>query len=133
MRKKVLDVGQCSFDHASIARQLQSAFGAVVRQADDWTEALDRLQNEAFHLILVNRKLDCDGGDGIRLICSLKQQREYAGIPTMLVSNYAEAQRAAVAAGAVPGFGKAELGSDRTLDLLRNWLADDDESPTKQE
>ena len=40
----------------------------------------------------------------------------------MLVSNYADAQQAAVAAGAIEGFGKAELGADETEEKLRAVL-----------
>jgi hypothetical protein len=37
----------------------------------------------------------------------------------MLVSNFPEAQAAALAAGALPGFGKKALGSATTPPLLR--------------
>jgi hypothetical protein len=40
----------------------------------------------------------------------------------MLVSNYADAQQAAVAAGALPGFGKRELGTPRVSQLIRDAL-----------
>jgi hypothetical protein len=40
----------------------------------------------------------------------------------MLVSNYPDAQAAAVAAGALPGFGKRELGSARIPELIRSAL-----------
>jgi hypothetical protein len=40
----------------------------------------------------------------------------------MLVTNYKEHQDAAVAAGAVRGFGKLEYGEPRTLQTLRSFL-----------
>jgi hypothetical protein len=40
----------------------------------------------------------------------------------MLVSNYPEAQAAAVAAGGVPGFGKREIGQPRVAQLIREAL-----------
>jgi hypothetical protein len=43
----------------------------------------------------------------------------------MLVSNHADAQAEAEAAGAKPGFGKAELGSSKSLEALRAILAPD--------
>ena len=46
-----------------------------------------------------------------------------AALPVMLVSNYPDAQQEAQAAGAVPGFGKAQVSSPETLDLLRTYLA----------
>jgi hypothetical protein len=42
----------------------------------------------------------------------------------MLVSNYADAQQAAVAAGALPGFGKREIGTPKVKELLRSALAE---------
>jgi hypothetical protein len=40
----------------------------------------------------------------------------------MLVSNHEDAQRAAVEAGAVPGFGKAALGHPAMLARMGNYL-----------
>jgi hypothetical protein len=40
----------------------------------------------------------------------------------MLVSNYPDAQAAAVAAGAVPGFGKREIGTPRVAQVIREAL-----------
>ena len=40
----------------------------------------------------------------------------------MLVSNYADAQREAVEAGAEPGFGKASLGRPEMLGKIRPIL-----------
>ena len=41
----------------------------------------------------------------------------------MLISNYPEAQEAAVNAGAMPGFGKREIGTLRVVKLLQEALA----------
>jgi len=43
-------------------------------------------------------------------------------VKAMLVSNYPEAQAAAVAEGALPGFGKREIGTPRVGELLREAL-----------
>ncbi len=40
----------------------------------------------------------------------------------MLVSNYPDAQAAAVANGALPGFGKREIGSPRVIELIKGAL-----------
>jgi hypothetical protein len=42
----------------------------------------------------------------------------------MLVSNYADAQADAVKAGALPGFGKRELGSPKVVQLLKEALGE---------
>ena len=74
-------------------------------------------------LLLVNRVLDYgfEYEEGVALIARLRQS--HPNIRTMLVSNYAEAQQAAVAAGALPGFGKREIGTPRVKELLTSALA----------
>ncbi len=108
--KRVLSVGQCMADHGSIRRVLSQQFGAEVVPADSIDEALERLRGGGFDLVLVNRVFDADGTSGVDLVRRVKADPELAAVPVMLVSNYADAQEQAVAAGAVPGFGKASLG-----------------------
>ena len=78
---------------------------------------------EQFDLILVNRVFDTDGGNGIDMIRSWAEKKSAGETPIMLVSNYEDAQQSAIAAGAVPGFGKGSLGTETMLDLLRPHLA----------
>jgi CheY-like chemotaxis protein len=73
--------------------------------------------------VLVNRKLDADSSDGIDVLRAIKEDAALAALPVMLVSNYPDAQQEAQAAGAVPGFGKAQVSSPETLELLRTYLA----------
>ncbi|MEM0915972.1 MAG: hypothetical protein AAGK09_15360, partial [Planctomycetota bacterium] len=80
---------------------------------------------DAGSLLLVNRVLigsfDTDGG--IELI-----ERALGGEDppvAMLVSNYADAQAAAIGAGARPGFGKSELGHAETARRLREAIGAD--------
>ena len=49
-------------------------------------------------------------------------RRLYPELKAMLISNYPDAQAAAVAEGALPGFGKRELGSLRVAELIRGAL-----------
>jgi hypothetical protein len=58
---------------------------------------------------------------GVEMIRTLRQTRP--NLKMILVSNYPEAQQAAEAAGALPGFGKKELGTPRVADLIRDTLA----------
>ena len=51
---------------------------------------------------------------------------EYADLPVMIITNYAEHQAAAVALGAVEGFGKLELHSPETRTKLSAILASDE-------
>ena len=58
--KRVLSVGQCFADHGVITRTLEKHFAAEVVPAEDAAEALARLRQEAFDLVLENRILDRD-------------------------------------------------------------------------
>lgn len=123
MAKRVLDVGQCGFDHGAIRRLIEDEFAAEVFQAHGLNDALARLKNEPFDLVLINRKLDADYSDGLAVVRAIKADASLAGTPVMLVSNYPDAQDEAVAAGAVPGFGKAELNQPATREKLRQVLS----------
>jgi two-component system chemotaxis response regulator CheY len=121
--KRVLSVGQCGADHAAIARALGREFAAEVVAADTADEALARLRQGGFALVLVNRVFDADGGAGLDLVRRVKADGALQGVAVMLVSNYEDAQEQAVGAGAEPGFGKAALGHPRTAARLRPFLA----------
>jgi CheY-like chemotaxis protein len=123
MTKRVLDVGQCVPDHAAITRLLRG-MGVEVAQADGLTDTLDQLRRQSFSLVLVNRKLDFDYSDGMEIIRAIKEDAALAEVPIMLVSNYPEYQQQAIAAGAIAGFGKAELGKPETADKLRAVLGE---------
>lgn len=124
MSKRVLDVGQCGPDHSAIRRLLEARFGAQVVQAHGLTDTLAELRREPCALVLVNRKLDADYTDGLAIIKALKAAADLKDVPVMLVSNYADAHAEAVAAGALVGFGKAELGKRETEDKLRAVIGD---------
>jgi CheY-like chemotaxis protein len=120
--KRVLDVGQCGFDHGAISHLIRRQFEAEVAQADDLDDALAQLRVGSFDLVLVNRMLDADASDGLELIRQIKADPQLASIPVMLVTNYAEYQQQALAAGAELGFGKVELAADSTRKRLEKFL-----------
>ena len=91
--------------------------------ADLADEALRLIAAQPLDLVLINRVLDADGSDGMEILRSIRQQAAYAAVPVMLVSNYAEWQTKAVAAGALPGFGKAELNRPETREKLAAVLS----------
>jgi len=122
--RRVLSVGQCFADHSSIRRTLEQHFAVEVIPAATMAEVRARLQQERYDLILVNRIFDADGVSGLALIEILKQEEKSRHLPVMLVSNYEDAQREAVAQGALPGFGKASLGQPQMLGRLQNVLGD---------
>jgi two-component system chemotaxis response regulator CheY len=118
----VLSLGQCSADQAAISGLLRSQFGADVTAAHTFEDAVARLRQGDFALVLVNRVLDHDGRPGLDFIDQLRQDERLRDTPVMLVSNYEDAQQEAVARGARPGFGKSALRQPDTLDRLRAVL-----------
>src|SRR5437588_11921476 len=114
MPKKVVLVGHCGPD-SSFLRIAVSKVGRDVQvvSADDSAELNQLLDADGVDLLLLNRQLDYgfDQDEGVALIPKLREK--YPQLKLMLVSNYPEAQAAAVAAGALPGFGKREIGSAR--------------------
>lgn len=120
--KRVLDVGNCVPDHSAITSFLTSRFDCEVLQADKADDALAVLRKQDVDLIVVNRKLDCDYTDGIEVIRQIKADPALAKIPVMLITNYEEHQDAAMAMGAVRGFGKLEYGKPETSERLQAIL-----------
>ena len=121
--KKVVLVGHCGADssYLRIAVHSAGAAGVSVVAADD-QESLDAVLQNGAELVLINRVLDWgfDAEEGVALIARLRQTHPH--VKTMLISNYAESQAAAVAAGALPGFGKREIGTPKVKQLLQDAL-----------
>ena len=92
---------------------------AEIISADD-NAAMDRALEQGVDLILFNRELayGFEPDAGVEMIRSLKAK--HPNMRMMLVSNYPDAQAAAAAAGALPGFGKRDIGSPRVKNLLRD-------------
>jgi CheY-like chemotaxis protein len=120
---KVLDVGNCDHDHGNIRRMLTTQFNANVAQAHAASDTLEKLRNEQFDLVLINRQLDHDFSSGLEVLKQIKQDDVLADTPVMLITNYAEHQDTAVALGALRGFGKRELNSEETRLKLSTVLA----------
>ena len=122
MKKRVLDVGNCSPDHEAIRRLIEEQFEAEVAQAHGWNDAAEQLGRQSFDLVLVNRLLDRDGREGLEIIRHIKSDERLRAIPVMLVTNYEEHQQQAVEAGALPGFGKRSIREPETVEKLRTLL-----------
>ena len=119
MVKRVLDVGQCGFDHQSIKVLIES-LGARVERAIGASDAMRLLKAAKFDLVLVNRICE-DGTSGFDLIERIVHE-EHGGVPVMLVSNYPDSQGQAIKLGALPGFGKKYLADPATRTMLRDIL-----------
>lgn len=122
MKKTVLDVGNCTIDHAAIEQMIGKNFQAHVLRALGPEDAIEVLRNTPVDLVLVNRRLHSDYSDGVALIRQIKSDPDLAQTPVMLVSDHSRYQHRAVEAGAEPGFGKSELSSPETPGRLRRFL-----------
>lgn len=122
MPKRVLDVGNCGPDFATIEGFLSDRFQCEVAQAHGADDALEQLRRGEFDLVLVNRKLDQDYSDGIEVIKQIKADDALKGVPVMLVTNFPEHQDAAMEIGAERGFGKLELEKPETAERLEKVL-----------
>ena len=123
MSKKVVLVGHCGPDASYLRMAVGSADrGIQVFMADD-IEELGALLARGVDLVLLNRELGwgVDQSGGVDVIATLR--KTHPQVKTMLVSNYPDAQAAALAAGAEPGFGKREIGSPRVARLIRAALS----------
>lgn len=112
-------VGHCGPDTYLLKSAVQRAVpGAAVVSAES-RAALESLVG-AGSVLLINRVIeedDFDTSSGIELI---RWVRSLQGEPVaLLISNHADAQAEAEAAGASQGFGKKEVNSARAADALR--------------
>jgi hypothetical protein len=118
----VVLVGHCGPDAWLLRNALARALPQARIVAVDDDRDL-RVHFRPDRLLLVNRVLDgaFANDDGIQLI------RDAASAPDpprlMLISNYADAQAAAIEAGALPGFGKKNVYDEATVKLLRDACA----------
>jgi CheY-like chemotaxis protein len=123
MTKHLLDVGQCVPDHTTIRNYLTSRFDVDVTRVHGPEDTFAELRKQKYDLVLINRKLDRDYSDGLEILKQIKADPELSDTPVMLVTNYADHQDAAVAAGAERGFGKLEFDQPETAEKLAKFLA----------
>ncbi len=118
MSKKVILVGHCGPDSSYLRMAVQRADrSAVIKAVDDPRELEHALQGGAA-LVLLNRELGYGFNDlmGVDLVREL--HTKHPNLKVMLVTNYPDVQAEAIANGALPGFGKRELGTPRVSQLL---------------
>ena len=122
MPHSVILVGHCDVDGPRLQREIAAALPGTDVVRVNSTADLRRTSTGHADLFLVNREpvgFDEDGLDIIRQI-----HGGHPEVKVMLVSDYPEAQEAAVQAGALPGFGKSELGSECLTDTVKQALGE---------
>tara|TARA_R110002094_G_scaffold157474_1_gene143801 strand:+ start:283 stop:675 length:393 start_codon:yes stop_codon:yes gene_type:complete len=124
MAKTLVDCGNCGPDFNAIRQMVTSHFDAAVLQTHGAEDTIELLKKRNVDLVTVNRKLDRDYTDGLDVIKQIKSDPDLAKVPVMLVTNYDEHQEAAMSEGAERGFGKLEIGSDKTIEQLKPYLVD---------
>jgi len=124
MLKRIALIGHCGPDSSYLRMAVSRAARDTTVVAIDSEEELQQAIDDGVDLLLINRKLDYgfDESEGVAVIRRLRA--EHPELRMMLVSNYPEAQAAALAAGALPGFGKRDIGSPRATELIRDALSD---------
>lgn len=121
-QKHVVLVGHCSPDSSHLTMALRSAVpqAKITRVVDD--AGVDRVLKEGADLLLVNRAMEHGYSEAIGTDYIRKLKGTHPSVKMMLVSNFADAQEAAVKEGALPGFGKGNLMTDETKRRLQDAL-----------
>lgn len=121
--KKVLDVGNCDPDHATVTAFLTKHFDVEVGRAKLPADTMAQLKAASYDLVVINRKLDEDYTDGIKILKQIKADPATKDVPVMLITNLPEHQDAAIAAGALRGFGKLEYNDPATAERVAAVLS----------
>lgn len=123
--KEVYLVGHCGADAMSLQMAIKAAVDDAaslkIRTAVHTDDNVLNAGSET--LLLINRELGnvLNRKTGVELIRQLKQRDDPPRM--MLISNYADAQADAQAAGALPGFGKSHIHSPDTKAKLEAALS----------
>jgi DNA-binding NarL/FixJ family response regulator len=122
MPHSVILVGHCGVDGPRLQREISSRIPGTDVIRVNSTADLQRTLNDRADLFLVNREPVGFDEDGLEIIRDIREEHPDAKV--MLVSDYPDAQEAAVREGALPGFGKSEMGSESLTDTVRQALGD---------
>jgi len=120
-KRKVLLVGHCGFDNQKIQNMLENNFDVEVAKVQSFEDAKELLEKENFHLALINRVENFDGQSGLELIKKLGDSGKI-NAQLMLITDYPDSMKEAVACGAVKGFGKNAINDIATIENLKSIL-----------
>jgi DNA-binding NtrC family response regulator len=120
MSKRILLVGHCGIDGPRLEDELSRALPGTEVERVNSDEDLRRAVGEGAELLLVNREPVGFDAEGLEIIRQVKKLSPDCKV--MLVSDHDDAQQQAAKAGALPGFGKRELGSPRLAAHVKRAL-----------
>lgn len=121
-KKKVVLIGHCGPDSSFLKSAIRTADREAEVLAAEDEATLRGVLKQGVDLLLFNRELGYGFAEELGVDVIRRLKKEFPGTKMMLVSNYEDAQAAAVSAGALPGFGKRELGSPRAGQVLGEAL-----------
>ena len=122
MTHRIVLVGHCGVD----APRLEAAVSKILPRADvvsvNSEERLQEVCEDGADLLLINRQLPFgfESEEGVELMHDIQQM--HPEVKMMLVSDRPDAQEEALRAGAVEGFGKADLGTSKIAEILKDAL-----------
>src|SRR4051812_42759128 len=110
MPQQIFLVGHCNIDGPRLQREISTKLPKtdVIRVNSD--QDLERAADSPQAVLLVNREPVGFDRDGLDIVRDVRQSRPNTRL--MLVSDFEDAQQEAQQLGALPGFGKSEIGSD---------------------
>ena len=118
---RILLVGHCGVDGPRLQSEIRSFLkGANVERVNSDSD-LRRACEDGADLLLVNREPLGFETEGLDLIKQVR--KDFPDQKVMLVSDHADAQQEAEAAGALRGFGKGDIGSPTLADAVKQALA----------
>ena len=120
MSKRILLVGHCGVDGPRLKDELSRALKGVEVERINSEADLEQAVGKGADLLLVNREPVGFEGEGLEIIRKVKSENPDCKV--MLVSDYEDAQKEAVGAGAMQGFGKSEMGSPRLAEHVKQAL-----------
>src|SRR4051794_2884939 len=116
MKRDVILVGHCDFDGPRLQKEISAKMPNVnVTRLNDEDE-FDRIIKSSDAVLLINREpvgMDRDGIELVRCACESNGNSH-----VMLISDYEDAQEEAEELGALPGFGKADIGSPKLVERI---------------
>ena len=120
MGQRIVLVGHCGVDAPRLEREVSRICPKAEVMTVNSEEQLHEIVEEGADLLLINRQLPYgfEAEEGVELMRDLQQMID-GQVKMMLVSDMPDAQDAARHAGAVAGFGKADLGSGKIADILK--------------